>query len=1056
MNIFRTMTISIRMLALATLAAGAASCSLDELPVQKPVAVTEGSEGHISILYEVEGDMPLTTRGIAASAHEKAIKDVYILFFDTSDTEIADRYVGCSKTSPNTGTSTIKFDLPEGMKENTDYKLIAVGNADSYAGSLDSYEEFLKNLSGDYTTVRSALLAEREEAVTKENPGLLPLCGRFVGKTDDEEKTFRFYKDGEDFIYPGAEDCMFRFQRAICRIDLHNLVGNVLDIQQVRVVNIRSKGSFFIDGFNRGDVLTPDFLEGQLGPGAVDMPRISADEFEEGTRNTLQRLEAELYSFPNTVNTCLPNDKTTTALMISGYYTDPTNGKTDDYLTYYRLNLNNAGDAQSIQRNYCYRASIKGVNRRGELDEAAAYNSTSPVFKYDIGEEWNTDDDNVVTDDKGNFLVVSKSLLTFTGDQSGADVIKLTVNTSDDMEWYIEMDDKSAEFFSYSIISDGTDEKIKAFTCGPNKRNISDHYYTGSLVIVAKNKDSELRKEVRLVQLTTNGDVKCLIVNDYASDFVQAVSKYGQTISYKVITGNQHNRWTADLISTENLDPNRILFNSGGTNANLFTITFPANIKEKGNIEIRFRFSCDDPAYNEGDVKDIIVRFEQDKCTLPMSIEGWPNDVLTLDCFDTRRGYEYANCITQSKRFTVNLRSPKDHYVVVSSTFDQYRDLTLSQTPIGLGTTIDVRSIHPGVSIVTGGDPDKDNGNYHNELNMKDTDNNTFYINAFRMGPGDKTISGQIKVQVFDRETDEPVPDAIMMLTVNLEVPSDEYMLNDVMIKNDLHSLVAASEGNGWIYIMDRNIGCDARMHSEYGVTNKNEAMWCFYDQGDLTKDWIITNTCNYNTIENPTKWLGNIDFPIDVSNRLKPTASNYTSWESILKNEYKHLGMMYEEADKYPWRLITAYTLPSIRKNTAISKGRHFILADEDVCPINSKKEKIHVACWLPSGGSRVGYAFTSSPTSQFLKTIMLCSNEGKLQSANFWPNHTGYHESSGDANASYLHLVRLMYMIGYNKDGKGNILDQAYTLPEDSIESQLKYYKTHILQCYGPVKFE
>ena len=1047
------------MLALGALATGTVSCSLDEIQAPVPVVVTEGGEGHISILYEVEGDMPLTTRGIAASAHEKALKDVYILFFDTSDTEIADRYVGCSKTSPNTGTSTIKFDLPKEIKENTDYKILAVGNAESYAGSLDSYMDFLKDLSGDYSTVRSALLAEREEAITKENPGLLPLCGRFVGKTDNRETTFRYYKDGEDFIYPGAENCMFRFQRAICRIDLHNLVGNVLDIQQVRVVNMRSKGSFFIDGFNRGELLAPEFLDGSLGPGAVDMPHISTSEIEdEGKRNTLQRLEAELYCFPNTVNTCLPNDKTTTALMISGYYTDPENGETDDYLTYYRLNLNNAGEAQSILRNYCYRASIKGVNRRGDLDESSAYNSTNPVFKYDIGEEWNTDDDNVVTDDKGNFLVVSKSLLTFTGEQSGADVIKLTVNTSDNMEWSIEMDDKSKELFSYSIISDGSDGKIKAFTCGPNQRNTSDHYYTGSLVIVAKNKDSELRKEVQLVQLTTSADVNCLIVNDNTKSFTQQVSKYGQTISYQVVTGNMHNRWSAELINVRNLDKSRIFFNEGGTSGNLFTITFPANIKNEGSVDVRFKFLGSESTYNEGEIEDIIVTFNQDKCNIPMSIDGWPtldkdnNAVLTLNCFDTRTGYEYSNCIAQSKRFSVNLHSPDDTYVVVTSTFDEFRDLTLSEDPIDYTTVTDVRSIHPGVSIVTREKADQDDGNYHNELNMKDSNNNNFYINAFRMGPGDEPIVGQITVQVKNKLTDEDIPDGHLTMTVTLEVPKDEYMINDVMIKNDLYEVGNEvgdeREDNGWIYIMDRNIGCDARMFSEYGVTRKNEAMWCFYDQGDKTKDWIITNTCNDKNYENPTKWLGSLEFPEGESHNNVPSLNHYSAWEAMLMKDYKHLGRMYEEAEKYPWILMTPYTLPSIRKHTAISKGRHFILADETLWPLKNGK-KVKVACWLPSGGNRVGYGYTPKPYGIFDRQVAVCGNKGKMVYSNFWPNKYG-HNGPDNIFMPYGRLIRLMYMIGYSEDKDGNTIDPDYTLPKDSIDSQLDYYKNHILKCY------
>lgn len=319
------------------------------------------------------------------------------------------------------------------------------------------------------------------------------------------------------------------------------------------------------------------------------------------------------------------------------------------------------------------------------------------------------------------------------------------------------------------------------------------------------------------------------------------------------------------------------------------------------------------------------------------------------------------------------------------------------------------------------------------------------------MGPGDEPIEGQITVHVKDRETNEDVPNGQLTLTVKLEVPKDEYMINDVMIKHELYSENSPSEDNGWIYIMDRNLGCDARMTEEDGIVRKNEAMWCFYDgpnyAGEDERAWIITNTTNSNMKENPTKWLGNLDFPINISHRYEPTTTHYSTWKSILKNQYKHLGRMYEDADSYPWQLMTSYTVPSIRKNTAISKGRHFILADEEVCPIKNGK-KVRVACWLPSG-CRIGYAFVTVPGTQFAKKVLLCSNRGNMTHADFWPNNVGYYDG-GDAYYSIGRLIRLMYMVGYVKDSRGNAISAEYTLSKDREKEELEYYKEHILKCY------
>lgn len=1040
MYIFRKFTSRLRLLAYSTGLAALASCSQDVF--EAPIVPVESKDGQISVLYEVEGDIPLT-RGIAALEHEKTLEHVHILYFDS---ENGDKYAACTKAPA--GSNTIKFDPPETLQPNTEYRVLVVGNANDHEGKSDAFTATLNSLTteDEYNKVRGLLLAYADESVV--DPENLPLCGRFVDPATDDELTFRFTRTEEGIQLPyGEGKSIFRFQRAICRVDLHNLVANVLDIRYVRLVNTKDRGHYFFDGLNLDSYHELNFVEDAKSPGFVELP-------EKGEEEQLQRLEAKLYCFPNTVNTCLPNDEKTTALMIAGYYTDPGTGKKDSELTYYRFNISNAGEAQTLQRNYCYRATIKGVKRKGKDNELDAFKETSPVFVYDIGEEWNTDDDNVVTDEFGNFLVVSKSLLTFTGDQCGADVVKLSVNTSDGMEWKIEMDDESKKYFQAQPIAAAPGEKIQAFTCGPKQTNYSEYYYEGSLTIVAKNKNTgrELRKEVRLVQLTTSGDVKCLIVNDYTTSFAQEVSKYGQTISYKVITGNPYNKWTAKDAKGSMLGwKDEVTFTENGTSGNYFTITFPANIGEKRSVDIIFEFSCDDPNYN-GEVKPITVTFSQDKCEQPLVIEGWPADhTVNINCFDTTTGYETANCVAQSMKFTVRLQRPDEHYFTVVSTFDEHRDLTLSDYDGRPGFNGEIRSIHPGLKYLknTGEEATQvvdANKSYNRELNKKNSSSSSFYINAFRMGPGDATITGQITVQVFDRETDQPVPDGTMTLSVNLEVPADDYMLNDVMIKNDIDGPTGNKvDNNGWIYIMDRNIGCDPRMYLDQSDAQKTrKSMWCFMDEGEATKAWKITN------MENNQKWLGYdpLEFPYQKSNYNEYSESNRISWINELKKQHALVGEMYEKADEYPWYPITINTLASLRKNMAVSKGRYFIIADPEVWPSKNGK-KIAVATWLPSG-YHAGYGYIHS-INAFYNRIVLLISASELEARDFnGVDNLGYHDwSFGELQA---HLIRLMYMIGYN----GSLPSGIESLPSSRINEQLDYYKNHILQCYGTVKFE
>ncbi|MDE6697152.1 MAG: hypothetical protein K2K25_09750 [Muribaculaceae bacterium] len=1044
MHIFKSISKTVHILALTMVAIGMNSCA--EEVFDRPLGGIDTSEGNISILYEVEGDIPLT-RGIAATEHEMNLKDVYILYFDNDkDPDNFGKFTGYTRTSA-TDPTTLRFDPPESVLDDHDYRLLVVGNADAYTeNGIDKLSSRLDAMLAtadktyDIAEVQKNLLAYSADEVTSEKPGVLPMCGRFVSQTEDQEKIFRIKRSPEGMKIP--ENCIFRFQRAICRIDIHNLVGDVLDIKYVRLVNTRDHGAFFFDGMNQGNFHDLTFTSDEVNSAYIEMPEDA--QTESGTTGKLQRLEAEMYCFPNTRNTCLPNDTETTAILIAGYYIEPDTHEKDSKLTYYRFNLSNAGDAQTLQRNFCYRATIKGVRQRGYDTEEKAYNATSPIFTYDISEEWDTDDDNVVTDQYGNFLVVSKSLLTFSGDQCGADVVKLTVNVSENMTWELQMaDEETRTWFQAEPIIGAESETIKAFTCGPKEENHSQFYREGKLIIIATNlkTGSELRKEVRLVQLTTNGDVKCLIVNDYMSDFDQEVSKYGQTISYKVITGNPTNMWKAKDVDgkANSFGSDIINFTESGTNGNHFTITFPANISEERSIRIKFEFDCG-IAEENSKIKPIYVTFHQDKCEQPLTIENWPADgELTLNCFDTTTGWQTANGVAQSRKFTVHLQKPEEHYFTVTSTFDKYRDLTLNDCNGLYGLGHEYKSVHPGnYAFFSGTAKDTYSESHYNDiLDDRTSSNPSFFINAFRMGPGDPTIDGIITVEVKDKNNpDAIIPNGKLSLTVKLTVPSDEYMLNDIMIRNP---------DNGWIYIMDRNIGCDARMNKIDSQVFPNKAMWCHIEQTlypQYDTGWKITNTTN------DAKWLGHspLEFPFINTNpsHIDKSLTKYiTQWRNELKLYHNHLGEMYEKADEYPWMPTNIYISDALKNNICVSKSRYFILTDPQLCPINTNtKKKIRVACWLPSG-CPVGY-INMGKSKKLDGTVIALYCGRNVTEANFCGVST-------HMDARFVaELVRLSYMIGHKT------LDEEWTLPESKINDQIKYYKEHILQCYGTVKFE
>lgn len=863
------------------------ACS-DEIPYSPEMP--QDNPHAASIPFEVQGDVP-ESRGVPALAHEKKLERAHILFFDDATGEFA----GFAAVNISAGKRVISLTKPDGTEFDRPYRVLAVGNGDTFTPEgYSSFSAYLDKFSGDYASAKATLTAAYGTKMTVSSPGTLPMFGTFISP-DGEDSAITFYQDGENQKVR-EDDASFYFARAAVRIDLLNLVGGLLLIEKVKVVNERTAGLFFADGVNVGS--QPEFKPSEEGYVAVT-----------DAENTTQRLTGALYTFPNMVNTSVQNDRTTTALMIAGYYFDDTTGQYDSELTYYRFNLANVGESQILQRNYMYRASIKGVRRRGASDEQTAYNDSAPIFSYDIDEDWESTGDNVTTDEDGNFLIVSKSHLTFDGEANSADFVELRVSTNPELEWHAEWvaePGNSNERFTFEKLSS------EAVKCGPTEINDSPYVLYGYLRIVAVNPNSgkTLSLPIYLNQLSTLNNVKTLTVNGSTGVIELPLDPMGANVLLKVVTGSKMNQWQAvDDGTFTGWDTQGISFTKSGGNNTYLELVFPANITGKARVAEITVSLVDDP---EGKVLPVTLKLSQDPSSQLMSIVNFPESgVLSIECLSLDAGN--YNGVVNPRNFIVRLTDARYRYRVTTD-FDRYRDLVLSATNHkGVGSTAPATATQP-----------TDGGVYKDDILEGMENNSQFWINPFRTGPGDPTITGTVTVEAY-LPGDDTAHTEKRSFTVRLTTA--EVEISDVFVSN----------GDNYVMLPDRNLGTPARV--QFGTDEPLTAVY-----SDTRQNVKVTN-------QNPDPYLRNFFGTIITSKMYFLHDSNFNYSFSPTKavalaqflEDNSKVNFLY--ADNTGWSFPTKAQVDLLSANARWSKQRVFIVSD---IPARRNGKEIPIACWM------------------------------------------------------------------------------------------------------------
>lgn len=959
-----------------------ASCDRDDTFT----AELPAGDGILEVDYRFDGGMPLS-RGMATQSHETDLRQAHILFFNPDDADTdPGTFVGYSTVAVPGGKSKFSFDPPETLLDGVKYRVIALGNGDSFVpDGSGSLAEWLSTYQGTYKDALGELTAVHSGIFTRNTPGVLPMFGNWVDE-NDRPLTFTISRNAEGVVTV-TEKGAFLFSRAVCRFDIHNLVGHLLKIESARLVNTRNAGLYLADGINAGDVEPlSTSISKPAGDGSDGYMPVTTDMTPGVT--TTQRLEASLYGFPNTVNTTVQNDKSTTALIIAGYYYDSEKGTYDDKLTFYRFNYANVGESQALKRNYCYRATIKGVKRRGADDEKGAYNDSSPIFDYDVDEEWGTTDDNFTSDKDGNFLVVSKTHLTFDGDANESDFIELRVSTNPELTWTVEPVDEDGNENTKFTFEKLDNNSVK---CGPNEKNETDYVRYGYYQIRAVNPKTgaDLKMKVYLMQLSTKYNVKTLTVNGNTGEFEQLLNPMGGSVLFKVVTGSNDNPWDA-VDSGDHLmnwDTQGIYFTNHGNNNTTLEIRVPANITGETREATLIVSLTNDP---EDRVKPVTIKLKQEPSPQLMDIINFPpSGELTLECLDLSAGN--PNGVAQFRNFVVRLTDSRYRYDV-TSTFDKDIDLILSTSVLSAD--------NPMVANQAGGHRTND------KLTALQS-GSSFYINAFRTGPGDPEITGNITIKAYNPD-DAAAPVEERTFTVHLH--SAKCKINDVVILDDEYNILVA----------DRNLGVEARVQAG----SDKELIASYYSNFDNFK---ITGK-SFNESFAGTVNQSNFSANGSIYTGLTSSTISYDQCSNDFHTLYKHVNSFY--SDKDAWKLPSVEEWTKIIERCRFSKGRVFIVSD-----LTDKTEgkEIPVTCWLPfyKSGSYKIVGVDSNVYCIYAGNPLL-SDEGQLNALHF------------NTVSNIMAYPHARESGGTNKTARGNFL---LRLLRQLTTEETEQYKTEIL---------
>lgn len=842
----------------AALLLGMAGCSdLDSIfDFDKP---DEGINGNLTVNFSVQGMGDITRGSTAASEFETRLHHVHLIFFSTAD----DSHLAHvqSQVIEKNGKRQFSFAIPKAIVPDTEFKVLAVGNADNFIPTADdgtvfaTYNEYLDWFcqGRSYTEVRNGLKFNCEQSMCSEGMQNLPMYGELRDGAQ-QEVNFQYTINGDEYIITSY----FYFKRAVVLIDLKSLTDKI-HIDYVKVINSAAEGYAFRDGAT--DLRINANVTGEKPSHGVDgwinlnSANTTGGNGTSGTDGQYTVLQNSLYAFPNNVSTTGTNDFRTTALMIAARYGN------ENKLTYYRFNLAHAGDPLSMLRNHIITVVIKGCKGRGDDDQQDAYDRQDQLLSAEVDEEWGAGSD-IVTDTQGNFLMLSKTTTSIEGKvkkESGEmiegykEIIQVRVNEG--TTWDLRIKNQtghSNDKFHFERIDD------ESFSVQAIENNTTYTLRLGYLDIIATTpQGTELEAPFIVQQVPEEEDPYDLKVEGVIFDSameknggnLKTISNTGGRLELQVSTGSSVQGWTVTEVKYIKEEDKYVeLEKPEGKNIELTSLvnnfctfddcTYSSNGGHLGHIIIDLApntFRQDRETWlrvdrvfpdnvSEDDrrkVKPYYIHIQQAHLEVLLTLHPEPeNRMLVLHGFEPNRttgtnNLDISNGISAQHEMFVSIADPDHYEYEVTSTFDCGRDLLLTK---GERAPRNTHAWHSG-NDATGeviryqqdctGNPERPRGPL-TEAEITHLSNNKltgmltgqkFYLNVFSMGPGDPDIYGQITVRAVPKaDLDTALYGKYATsFTVKIE---NSCTLDDVFVPYT---------NNNFLLVADRNCGAVSR-----------------------------------------------------------------------------------------------------------------------------------------------------------------------------------------------------------------------------------------------------
>lgn len=423
-----------------------------------------------------------TTRAGNTYDFESDIDYAYLLFYSASASLENDKPLAAVRAEiDDNNPGTLKFKMPLRLNPDTDYKLLAVANADYYLPSgFNTFGEYIDSWCRDIDSSDNGILSLNcVTSITPETNEALPMICRM-----NNDSPFRFSMENGSYKVSSS----LTFSRLVARIDVANIIKKDFIIEGVALCNWR-------------DAVPVSASISQLGNQFGSIRGVLSGENSSETESVfiempqpdvsgVQQLKESIYCFPSVSYDAYIGDTESTALIIKAKYKD------DIQSTYYRVNINMRANRSEVKPNTKYLVTIQSVRGRGEATPEEAYAAKESLIVLSVVEDWDLEGETFVMDDEGNFIVVSRGSIDFESDAT--DNVDVRILTSKDLVWSIEYladNDVSDSAFNVVRLSD------MAISISPKAENEEDVPLSGKCRVSATtNKGNQLAVDILLSQ----------------------------------------------------------------------------------------------------------------------------------------------------------------------------------------------------------------------------------------------------------------------------------------------------------------------------------------------------------------------------------------------------------------------------------------------------------------------------------------------------------------------------------------------------------------------------